>query len=58
LDFTYPGIDYVFIDAPKLIIIEDEYVPISGEVPDIVRMKELIKKEIIPIDTEIIRVQI
>jgi hypothetical protein len=58
LGFTYPGIDYVFIDAPKLIIVEDEYQPLPGEVVDIIRLKELIKRKIIPIDTEIIRVQV
>lgn len=58
LGFTYPGIDYVFIDAPKLVIIEDDFVPDAGEIPDIIRLKPFIKREIIPIDTEIIRVQV
>jgi hypothetical protein len=58
LGLTYPGIDYVFIDSPKLIVIEDEYYPIAGEIPDIIRQLDVIKRKIIPIDTDIIRVQV
>lgn len=58
VDKTYPMIDYVFIDAPKLVIIEDEYEPEPNEIVDLNLHKELIKRKIVPIDAVIIRVQI